>query len=537
MSLETDDLDAAFGADAPTKAEASGDDADLAFAEENPARGGSHLPSVPAVIGGIVATPFELAARAGSQMAALPVQAGASLYQLATAPPGTKVERANEAVRKVGEAMTYQPRTEVAKAMSGTLDTLQGGVQSAGQAAGRKVKEWTGSTAAGAVADLAIEAAPALLGKKAGDVVGENVIRPAADRIATQAEARAAALAADHAPVSTAIENARSSGFRLPPSQAGGPLGKLLEGVGGKTQTEIDLSRSNARNTNSIAAREIGLEGQELSENTIERAKQKQFDVYDRVRNAGRIDMDDTYRADLERVRERTGQEAKDFPEDFSESIDKEIEKFNKPNADAGSMLEKIKKLRDRAGRNMKALDADTFELGIAQKKIANAMENQIDRSVQTTNPDLISDFRKSRVQLAKIYNVEEALGPSGNVTAAVLARQLKRGVPLTGGLKSIAETYQNFPKVMRSVEGLGGHAPFSALDYLVGGVEALANPGSATRIVGALAARPVARGIIGSEAYQAAAIKPRPPELSAAAKALRKIAGPKELPDLERGP
>ena len=184
-------------------------------------------------------------------------------------------------------------------------------------------------------------------------------------------------------------------------------------------------------------------------------------------------------------------------------------------------MLDKIKSLRERAGRNMKSLDAEKFELGLAQKKIATAMEDLIERRVGESQPALVKDFRAARQQLAKIYNVEDALGPNGNVSAAVLARQLNRGVPLSGGLRSVAEVYQEFPKIMRYVDDLGGHSPFSALDYLIGGVSALAHPGA----IAMVAARPVSRAIVGSKPYQSAAIKPRVPQPSIASRAARRVA------------
>src|SRR4029077_10322061 len=188
----------------------------------------------------------------------------------------------------------------------------------------------------------------------------------------------------------------------------------------------------NAKIINRTVGKEIGLsERQPLTEANIERLKQKQFAVYDRVKKAGRITADDGFREELDKVRERTKQAEEDFPEDTNEAIDREIKKFNVASADSASMLEKVKSLRERAGRNMKAPDAEKFELGLAQKKIATAMENLIERQVAAKDPTLIKDFRAAREQLAKIYNAEDAMGPSGNIAAAVLARQLKRGVPL----------------------------------------------------------------------------------------------------------
>lgn len=436
-----------------------------------------------------------------------------------------------DTVRDFQSTLTYQPQTAAGQAITGAISKPLEYVDRGGNYVGEKVTDATGSPMLGAAANAGSQLVASYLlpkGLRAGGRTVGEAVGSAAEGIARRGEADVAVRAAEQAPVNTAIEPARAANFKLPPSQAGGPTGKVLEGAGGKIQTEMRLSHDNAKNTNRIAAKEIGLsERQPLTEANIERLKQGAYGVYERVKKAGRIQMDDQYRTELQSSLERTANVASDFPEDINASVQAEITKFDKPNADAASMLDRIKSLRQRAGRNMSSTDAEKFELGIAQKKIATAMENQIERAVSQTNPAMISDFRAARQQLAKIYNVEEALGPSGNVTAAVLARQLKRGVPLSGGLKTIAETYLEFPKVMRSVEGLGGHAPFSALDYLVGGVEAIAHPAATAQIVGALAGRPVARSIIASKAYQGAAIKPRVPQRSITTSVARAIAGP----------
>jgi hypothetical protein len=411
-----------------------------------------------------------------------------------------------------------------AQGVTAAQDVLGGGELATGAKAARALVR-TGTEAARSGARVAGETAVA--GAQRARAALPAAVREGAGRIAAKGEERAAVRAAEEAPKQDKVAAARSLGIKIPPSEVtGAHVGKVLEGPAGKIQTEKAFSRANAKVVNRKAGAEIGLsERQSLTPANIERAKQKAFSVYDRVKRAGRITLDDAYREALGKVKERTAGAAADFPEDTNELIDKEIAKFNRPSADASSMLEKIKSLRDRAGRNMQSPDAEKFELGIAQKKIATAMEEAIERAV----PDkgLIADFRAARQQLAKIYNVEEAVGPSGNISAAVLARQLKRGVPLSGNLKAIAETYLEFPQVLRSVDALGGHAAFSALDYLVGGVEAAANPHAALRIVGALAGRPLARGIIGSRAYQRAAVKPREVTPSLPTRAARAIAGP----------
>src|SRR5262249_52316175 len=125
--------------------------------------------------------PAVAAAETGLQMAtgaaALPVAAGASLYQLATAPPGEKAKRATEASQGVQEAMTYQPRTEGGKGLSGVVGTVLGipgqigdyAQEKVGEALEGKVSVGT-EEAARATARMIPEALVAVAGGRAGDV-------------------------------------------------------------------------------------------------------------------------------------------------------------------------------------------------------------------------------------------------------------------------------------------------------------------------------------------------------------------------------
>ena len=374
------------------------------------------------------------------------------------------------------------------------------------------------------VTGAGMEAGGAVIGAAVKPIA--KAIAPVAEKIAARGERMAAIKTAEQEPTNIAIQQAIKAGFRLPPSIAGGSVGRTLEGISGKIQTNQGFSRINARKANRIAADEVGLsERQSLTEPNLKQLKETAYKPYEEVKKLGRIGADDEFKAELLTVTERSKEVAADYPEDFNKEVAREIRKFDKPSADASAMLDRIKSLRERSSRNMKSLDSDKFELGLAQKKIATAMENLIDRSVAKTNPTAISDLRAARVQLAKIYNIEDALTPGGNVLGSVLKRQLDRGVPLSGGLKQIAETYGAFPSVMQSVERVGGELPFSALDYLVGGVAAAAHPSSALATVATLGARQAARKTITSGIYQRAAIKPRVTKLSMVTQAARKIA------------
>lgn len=364
------------------------------------------------------------------------------------------------------------------------------------------------TSTAGKVSEVASEVlggGVASAGRRAAGLVTKGEAAAEATQKTQQAE-KLAVKTAELAPDNAKFANAKKWSFKVLPTEGGGGIaGRAAQGMSGAKQSEYAISRSNAIQADKLASKAIGLnDKQPMTEGNIERLKQGAYKVYDQVKKLGKVQTDDEYRKELEGVRERTHQAALDFPEDFNERVEKEIKKFNVAGADSSSFLEKIKSLRQRAGKNMSSLDNDTFELGLAQKKIATAMENQIERSTATSNPTLVKEFREARTQLAKIYNVEDALSPSGHISAAILARQLKRGVPLSDELKGIAENYIEFPKNMRHPDAISGtHTPFSALDYLVGGVEAAAMPHKAGAIVGALAARPLARKAITSKAYQ----------------------------------
>ncbi len=78
--------------------------------------------------------------------------------------------------------------------------------------------------------------------------------------------------------------------------------------------------------------------------------------------------------------------------------------------------------------------------------------------SARGSRPEPLQNAQGS---MAKIHNVEVSTR-AGQVDAAKLAQLQRKGVPLTGGLKIIADTAENFPNITRhstKLAGLGGIA------------------------------------------------------------------------------
>jgi hypothetical protein len=103
----------------------------------------------------------------GSQIVALPVAGWAGLATLAGNALGLTDKSAADVVRSVGDALTYQPRGEMGKGTTEIVTYPFQKLAEAGQAAGGKVLDVTGSPAAATVVDTAINALPMAIGPAA----------------------------------------------------------------------------------------------------------------------------------------------------------------------------------------------------------------------------------------------------------------------------------------------------------------------------------------------------------------------------------
>lgn len=464
--------------------------------EGNPAIGAAEATG--SFLSGIVAGP--VSGYAGA------IQGAAN--KLAEATGGKPGMPAADRVAQVQQAMTYQPRTQTGQRYLDTASTPFQWLANKADQAGDKVNDATGSPALATAANAGVQMIPAVLGKvlPKGVKMAAQRAAPALEQVATKGEAVAQQAAADAQAFNDAMTTARKAGYKLPPSQAGGPVGQALESASGKARTEMDLSRRNQTVTNQLAAQELGISGP-ITDQTLSVAKNAANQKYEAVRNMGRGATDDEYKQAIRSAGGRSDSVAADFPEDTNPAVENLRTAYLKDSFDSSSAITKIRELRVKAGKNIKSMDPQQNELGYAQRQVANALESQLERwAGQTDNPQMVADFRAARTQLAKIHTIEDALGPSGNVSAQWVAKAADRGVPLSGGLKTIADSYRSFPKALRDVDNLGGHSPFSTVDYLAGAAGALHNPPLAAAVL----ARPLARQAIASEAFQKASITPR---------------------------
>jgi len=290
------------------------------------------------------------------------------------------------------------------------------------------------------------------------------------------------------------IDAARASGYVIPPSQANPTLAnRLLEGFSGKISTAQNASAKNQEVTNGMVKQALQLPADApITLDALKAARQQAGAAYDAIGSTGTITPTQAYSDALDQIVAQSKKAASGFPNAKPSPIISEIDSLRSPQFDADSALSKIKELRGMADSAYAKGDKD---LGKALKSGASALEDAVDTHLQTIGApaDMLDQFRQARQLIAKTYSVEKALNPaSGNIDAAKLAADLKKGRPLTGQLRDVAEFSSQFPKAAQSVDKMGSLPQVSPLDFFGAGTASVAtgNP----LAMAAVAARPAAR-------------------------------------------
>lgn len=300
------------------------------------------------------------------------------------------------------------------------------------------------------------------------------------------------------------VESAINAGYVIPPSQAKPTLAnRALEGFAGKLTTAQNASARNQQITNTLAKKAIGATS--LDDAGLQQVRDKANAAYSQLGRAGQFRADPQFASALDKAGASSAKFRADFPELANNSVDDLITGMKgRKEFDAQSAIEAIKRLRADARANRMALDnAAKQELGRTQSKVAEAMEDLVDRNLQKTgNKTLLSNYRNARQTLAKVYDVEKALNvTSGNVDATKLAKLLQKKRPMTGELKTIAEFGNQFPKAAQTVERMGSLPQTSPLDWAALGTASALTQNPA--MMAGVLLRPAARSAALSRAVQ----------------------------------
>ena len=276
-------------------------------------------------------------------------------------------------------------------------------------------------------------------------------------------------------------QDAMDQNLKIPPSQTNRTASNLLlEGLSGKIQTGQHASVMNNPQVQKMAAQDLGIQG-ELTPSAVDDVITQAGKAYDAVRNAGPYTADDQ----LVRQMGAIGQQHQAETSLFKSTLNPDVTALSQEGVNLGgaemsgpAIVEQIKRLRYLASENFKSNNPANATLARAQKQAANALEDQIARSLPEGS-DVLQNFQNARTTIAKASAVKDAMEAGGgvNMSAQNLGKQMQNGEPLTGNLRTIAMAARNYPKAFQDPTKIGSVLPTSPLDMgmsmasLVGGL------------------------------------------------------------------
>ena len=290
-------------------------------------------------------------------------------------------------------------------------------------------------------------------------------------------------------------------GYIFSPNQANpNLLNGILEGISGKIKTAQGGATENQVNTDSIARRSIGLnEEAPLTRDTYKAVREKEGESYQNIKSLTDQWKPTTQWFDaIDNIGDATTRLIKKLKplDDPSGEVDnlKAVLKNNTWNPE--ECIELSKFLRRKAEDFFASSDGKSRAIGRAYRSADKALAEMIEANLDRTGKvELLKQWQDSRKVIAITHALEKATNEAGHVDFVKLAGQLKRGVPLTGELKSAAEFAGTFPQFARTPQQIGSVLPINALDGLAAISKGL--------ISSAVGLRPLTRAIILSKPYQ----------------------------------
>jgi hypothetical protein len=425
----------------------------------------------------------EATAALGSGMVAAP--AGGLAGLLGSMLPGQSGQGARWS-QAVQQALSYEPRTQGGQKLTGMVAAPFEALAGVADKAGGAVTDLTGSPMIGTATNTAIQGLPMAIGKVVPKVAGVVRAKP-----------------------NPALAAAADAGFKTTPQEAGGGIvSQTAASLANEPRLARKIANENAGKAQDLVAQDLGLpKGTVLTHDVIDGVIEREGAAYQRLRKAGRVEIDEPFRKDLGKVIEDWQGAAEDFPRksnpvmEVYERLTQNEDGSPKLGFNANSGVSEIKNLRKDAGKAFRSGDA---ELGKANLAAAEAMEDIFDRhmSKPTVGSDgagvpgdayAMNGFREARKRIAKAYDAQKALVGDGQINPQAYAKLADKGRPLSGGAKEIAEAAKNFPRSMAKPSAQAtGPQILDALPSLLN-----------EKYLGLLFARPIARSILASDPYQ----------------------------------
>jgi len=290
-------------------------------------------------------------------------------------------------------------------------------------------------------------------------------------------------------------------GATLPPTQVNPSiLNSILEGISGKQTTQQVASIKNQAVVNTQARKALGLaDDVEITPQVLQDYRSVKGQAYDALRANPNYYADKPFLNDIN---------AK-FAEIQKRGLVKSGDELNLLNElkqlrfDGDGLVEKIKVLRSDSDVNFRSDKPDQIRLAQVQKFAAKQLEELAERNLTKFNqPDVMSNFRQARQDIAKSYNIEKALNAAtGDVSGAKLGQRAAAGKMVPSELQALADAAASYSKAFQNPAVIGSVPYISPLDLATAAIASAstANP----MVMGAALTRPALRAGITSGMYQ----------------------------------
>lgn len=380
-------------------------------------------------------------------------------------------------IREPQGEMTAGQRIADVALQSGTAALLGGGPAIraaaptlAGQAAGATRVAATGA-GAGAAGQAATEATgKPLLGTAASMALpGIAIARAQARQAQLQAEQQRNAVR------DLTVRAAQQEGYLVTPgSVTPSSQNVIAERLGGKTRVQQEFAARNQEVTDRLARRALGLpENAPLERATTQQIRREEFQRgYEPLNRIGTVRTDQDFNTALNNILQAYTGPGRSFPGAIPQPVVDLVRSYRVGQFNSADAIQATRTLREQGNANIARGDN---ALGLAQRAISNALEDQIERSLQQAgNPNaqaMLDQFRASRQRMAISHSVEDAIVEGGgSVNARKLANDLQtQGRYFTGDLDLIAR----FANISRPVTTPPGTQGTPGAGTLLGGAGA----------------------------------------------------------------
>lgn len=362
-----------------------------------------------------------------------------------------------------GETTPFQRGLDVA--IQGGTGALLGGAPAIGRAAPTlmgQTRAATGMATTGAVAGGAGQAVTEATGEPLYGAATSMAIPGVA---ISRAQARQAQLQAEqqrNAVRDLTIRQAQQEGYLVTPgSVTPSAQNVMVERLAGKTRTQQEAAVQNQQVTDRLARRAVGIgETDPLTRANMQQVRRDEYNRgYAPLNQVGPVQTDAQFDTALNNVLAAYTGPGRSFPGAIPQPVQDLVANYRVGQFNSADAIGATRTLREAARANMARGDN---ELGLAQRAISNALEDQIERTLQqANNPNaqaMLDQFRASRQRMAISHAIEDAIVEGGgSVNARQLANDLQtRGRYFTGDLDLIAR-FANIARPVMTPPGTMG--------------------------------------------------------------------------------